>query len=252
MENIQLLLFLQENYNKMDKSYKILKDNPHISMLNKMKEEFNKLKKKYINKKNQLESINKKYCLLNDEIEALKKEVKEDDYILYNKCGNDLKMITTLQRDIEKKNKTIEEKENQAMALLEKEEVITNEIASLGKTLEKIRDEFNSYKENADKAKSKVKEEFERCKNEINVIRNKIPLELLKDFDEIKAQKIIEDLILTDIPMNQLGAKYGWGRSSAKMINHGKHHKNDLLVYPIRDHNAINKALLNLYRLSLI
>ncbi|PRR77224.1 putative zinc ribbon domain protein [Clostridium liquoris] len=196
MENIQLLLFLQENYNKMDKSYKILKDNPHISMLNKMKEEFNKLKKKYINKKNQLESINKKYCLLNDEIEALKKEVKEDDYILYNKCGNDLKMITTLQRDIEKKNKTIEEKENQAMALLEKEEVITNEIASLGKTLEKIRDEFNSYKENADKAQSKVKEEFERCKNEINVIRNKIPLELLKDFDEIKAQKKVAVALL--------------------------------------------------------
>lgn len=67
-----------------------------------------------------------------------------------------------------------------------------------------------------------------------------------KKLNEIKAQKIIEDLILTDIPMNQIGAKYGWGRSSAKMINQGKNHKNNLLIYPIRNNKEINKALLNL------
>lgn len=64
--------------------------------------------------------------------------------------------------------------------------------------------------------------------------------------NKIKAQKIIEDLILTDIPMNQLGGKYGWGRSAAKMINQGINHRNDKLFYPIRNNKEKNKAILNL------
>lgn len=66
------------------------------------------------------------------------------------------------------------------------------------------------------------------------------------ELNEIKAQKIIKDLILTDIPQNQLGPKYGWGRSSAKMINQGKNHYNPNLIYPIRQHREENKAILNL------
>lgn len=67
-----------------------------------------------------------------------------------------------------------------------------------------------------------------------------------KELNDIKAQQIIQDLILTDIPMNQIGARYGWGKSSAKMINQGINHHNNLLIYPIRNNKEKNKAILNL------
>lgn len=66
------------------------------------------------------------------------------------------------------------------------------------------------------------------------------------ELNNIRAFNIIKDLILTDIPQNQLGPKYGWGRSSAKMINWGKNHHDPRLIYPIRQHKEENKAILNL------
>lgn len=66
------------------------------------------------------------------------------------------------------------------------------------------------------------------------------------ELNNIKAQKIIIDLVLTDIPLNQLGPKYGWGRSAAKMINQGNNHRDDRLIYPIRNNKRKNKAILNL------
>lgn len=42
-------------------------------------------------------------------------------------------------------------------------------------------------------------------------------------------------------PLNSLGAKVGWARSSAKMINLGKNHFNKELKYPIRDNSEYNK-----------
>lgn len=67
-----------------------------------------------------------------------------------------------------------------------------------------------------------------------------------RELNEIKADKIINLLITSDIPMNQLGSMFGWGRSSAKMINQGHNHHRDNLIYPIRNHKEENKAILNL------
>ena len=53
-------------------------------------------------------------------------------------------------------------------------------------------------------------------------------------------------LILTDIPMNQIGSKVGWSRSAAKEINAGRNHHDGRLIYPIRNNKEKNKAILNL------
>lgn len=196
MTNVQLLLLLQEKYNKIEGSYKILKDDSYIKVLNKMKEDFNKLKKEYINEKDELGSIREKYRLLNEEIEELKNGLREDEYILYNKCGNDLKMINTLQSEIEIKNKTILDKENEGMSILESEEVVSNKLVSLEKTLKKIKNEFNSYKKSVDNKLHTAKKEFEECENEIKNIRSKVPSDILKDFDYIKSQKKVAVAIL--------------------------------------------------------
>ena len=67
-----------------------------------------------------------------------------------------------------------------------------------------------------------------------------------KELNEIRVKKIIEMLILTDIPMNQIGSKVGWSRSAAKEINAGRNHHDDRLIYPIRNNKENNKAILNL------
>ena len=67
-----------------------------------------------------------------------------------------------------------------------------------------------------------------------------------KELNEIRVKKIIEMLILTDIPMNQIGSKVGWSKSAAKEINAGRNHHDDRLIYPIRNNKEKNKAILNL------
>lgn len=67
-----------------------------------------------------------------------------------------------------------------------------------------------------------------------------------KVLNDIIVENIIKDIILTNIPLNQIGAKYGWCRSSAKMINQGNNHFHENLIYPLRNHQEENKAILNL------
>lgn len=49
----------------------------------------------------------------------------------------------------------------------------------------------------------------------------------------------------SDLPLNQIGQKVGWQRSSAKMINQGKNHFDNRLKYPIRNNKEYNKKILN-------
>ena len=67
-----------------------------------------------------------------------------------------------------------------------------------------------------------------------------------KILNDLKVEQIIKTILLTEIPLNQIGPKYGWGRSSAKMINSGKNHYNKNLIYPLRKNKEMNKKLLNL------
>lgn len=67
-----------------------------------------------------------------------------------------------------------------------------------------------------------------------------------KILNDLKVEQIIKTILLTKIPLNQIGTKYGWGRSSAKMINSGKNHYSKNLIYPLRENKEMNKKLLNL------
>lgn len=49
----------------------------------------------------------------------------------------------------------------------------------------------------------------------------------------------------SDIPLNHIGAKVGWNRSSAKMINQGNNHFDNRLKYPIRANKEYNKKILS-------
>lgn len=66
-----------------------------------------------------------------------------------------------------------------------------------------------------------------------------------KILDEYRATYIKWMCCNSNLPLNQLGALVGWGRSSAKMINQGKNHYDCRLKYPIRANKEYNKSILS-------
>lgn len=66
-----------------------------------------------------------------------------------------------------------------------------------------------------------------------------------KEIDKYRALYIQWLCCSSDIPLNHIGAKVGWNRSSAKMINQGKNHFDERLKYPIRANKEYNKKILS-------
>lgn len=63
--------------------------------------------------------------------------------------------------------------------------------------------------------------------------------------DDLRAKYIQWLCCSSSIPLNQIGKKVGWGRSSAKMINQGNNHFDARLKYPIRNNKEYNKKILS-------
>lgn len=66
-----------------------------------------------------------------------------------------------------------------------------------------------------------------------------------KELDEYRALYVQWLCCSSDIPLNHIGAKVGWNRSSAKMINQGNNHFDERLKYPIRNNRDYNKKILS-------
>lgn len=66
-----------------------------------------------------------------------------------------------------------------------------------------------------------------------------------KELDEYRALYIQWLCCSSDIPLNNIGVKVGWNRSSAKMINQGNNHFDERLKYPIRNNRDYNKKILS-------
>ena len=63
--------------------------------------------------------------------------------------------------------------------------------------------------------------------------------------DSLRAKYVQWLCCSSSIPLNQIGEKVGWGRSSAKMINQGNNHFDARLKYPIRNNKEYNKEILS-------
>ena len=67
-----------------------------------------------------------------------------------------------------------------------------------------------------------------------------------KEINNLRAETIIKLLITTNLTQKSIGQEVGWNRSAVTMINTGKNHFNEKIVYPIRENKEKNKELLNL------
>lgn len=57
---------------------------------------------------------------------------------------------------------------------------------------------------------------------------------------------VIDLLITTNLSQKEIGVIIGWCASAIKEINQGRSHYDENLIYPIRNHQKENKAILNL------
>ncbi|WP_164508990.1 zinc ribbon domain-containing protein [Clostridium rectalis] len=189
MNNEKMLLELQNRYTKLEENYKVLKDKSYIVVLDSMKKKFNLLKNEYLNKKNKLEEINSRSFVINSEIDQIKVELDKDEFDLYNKYGNDIKMINNIQREIDEKKSIVKIKEDILINLLDREENLERDLKELKLKIEKIRNDFYKYKEDVNNNLKKCKNEYRSNKDSIDRITNKIPIEILKEFKEVRQRK---------------------------------------------------------------
>jgi predicted nucleic acid-binding Zn-ribbon protein len=84
MEIIQKLIRLEENYKRIEDGNKIVRDATHIGMLNKMKNDFQGLKAKYLEKKEKIEEIENEYINISNKINSENEELKNVQNKLFN------------------------------------------------------------------------------------------------------------------------------------------------------------------------
>ena len=186
------LFKLQKEYESLDRNEKILKIHKDISILKEIKIKFDKIKKEYIDSKKELEEKRKKYLRVNENAENLKKEIDKMEYELYNEAGSDIKLIESLQKKINKEKFKLSELENHIIEFLEVEENVEKNILDLEEKVLKLREEFNSKKQEQKHEFEKTINEISNIKSTIKDLEKSIDEELLNDFyDKRKHNKIV-------------------------------------------------------------
>ncbi|MCY6371799.1 zinc ribbon domain-containing protein [Clostridium ganghwense] len=187
--NLQKLIQLEENYNKISEGNKIIKDGTHMYLLNKMKREFNTLKIKYLEKKEQIEEIRNECVKINNKINIEKKELENIEEKLYNKCGSNVKLIEKYEIEVKKHKLVVKEMEDSWMELLEKEEALKAEKEKIRQQLSSIKNSFDNYKEGVTNKLREAKIKVGEGEKAIDILKNEIPKEILLEYNSIKKCK---------------------------------------------------------------
>lgn len=189
MKAFELLTSLQEKYNKISENNKILKDGSDTSNLKKLKVEFTEIKSSYLGKEAELSKVKSEYEKINDEINANKKLMHDDEYNLYHNSGSDLKLIQKLEISIENLRKAISESENKGIDLLEAEEKLSSERQEIRNKLVQIKEDFDKLKQVSNDKVNSAKENLIKAQNEVEELKKQIPSDLLKIFEDISQRK---------------------------------------------------------------
>lgn len=189
MNGLEMLLELQQEYNKINEYKRLIKECANIDVLRKLKVEFENGKKQYNSKIKLLKDIKGENALIDEKIMSIKDEMKNNEYKLYNESGSDIKCIEILQHKIEESKLSIKELEDKSIDILEKEETLKNEIKNLRTQLGDMRDDFYETKETKTAKSIKTKEQLIKLENKMNKLKKKIPKEYLEIFMKILDRK---------------------------------------------------------------
>ena len=186
MEKFELLLELQKNYDNIKENSKELKIGSSIYSLKRLKDDFETTKVKYRGKEKEISLLREQYKLINEELNNLKNEKEKNEYLLYNDAGSDLKLIEGLQKKVSDFKHNITELDNKTLEMLEQEEKLSYDRDILRVELSKLKNEFESVKEEGNKRINSAKIELESAQLRVEELEKLLPQEILKKFKEIK------------------------------------------------------------------
>lgn len=189
MGALNMLLEIEDNKKIIKECNELLRDNSCIYLLKKIKEKFEREKINFKNKDSKLKELRLKLEYLSVNVSNLKKELEEDEFMLYNKSGNNLKLIDSLQNKIKNKEKLIKELDNESLELLREEEILIIEKESLRSRLLELKNKFYTFKKSSNEKINKAKEDIKKAEINILNLKTHIPEELLKKYSEIASIK---------------------------------------------------------------
>lgn len=175
MDNSKLLLELQQCYQDIEESKKVLNDGSHLYLLKKMKKEFEQMKNKYNEKRKALEDLKIEYTSIGKDLRELKNIIDKNEHDLYNNSANDMKSINALQNNIETNKEKLRLLEDKAIELLEVEEKLKLDIESLKLELINVKNNFYSYKQVTNKKMHDAKKKIQESEDKIQELKKIIP-----------------------------------------------------------------------------
>lgn len=178
----ELAYLIQQNYDLIKESKKVLRDGSYIYLLKKLKNEFETAKENYLERKNELKKIKGSYASISLKLKSEREKLESNEFKLYNKAGSDLNVIKKLETAIESDKAALQEMEDKAVDLLDEEEKVKSELENLRMKLLNIRDNFYDYKEKTSTKVEKARDDIKAAKLKIDQIKSEIPQNL---FDEI-------------------------------------------------------------------
>lgn len=175
MGNSKLLFELQQCYQDIEESKKVINDGSHLYLLKKMKKEFEKMKTKYNEKCKALEDLKIEYTSIGEELRELKNKIDKNEHDLYNNAANDMKSINALQNNIETNKEKLKLLEDKAIELLEVEERLKLDIESIKMDLINVKNNFYNYKQVTNEKMHEAKKKIQESEDKIGKLKNVIP-----------------------------------------------------------------------------
>lgn len=189
MEIIQKLIRLEENYKRIEDGNKIVRDATHIGMLNKMKNDFQGLKAKYLEKKEKIEEIENEYINISNKINSENEELKNVQNKLYNQYGSDVRMIEKCEKQIKSHKIAIKEMEDKSIELLEKEDVLKLEKEKLRQELISLKNNFHIYKESIANKIMEANKNIKEGEKTVGILESDMPEKILLEYKSIRKAK---------------------------------------------------------------
>lgn len=189
MDTIRKLVKLEENYRKIEEGKKILKNGTHMYVLKKMKNDFERVKELYLEKKEQIEDIKSEYMKISSKINSEKMEMEVVQNKLYNEYGSDVRMIEKCEKQIKNHKTAIKEMEYNSIKLMEKEEVLKLEIEKLRQELVNLKNNFEEYKESITNKIMEAKKNIKEGEKAVVILESELPEKILLEYKSIRKSK---------------------------------------------------------------
>ncbi|OAA92467.1 zinc ribbon domain-containing protein [Clostridium coskatii] len=186
---INLLIEIQKNMGIIKKNRKDIKEDSNVSLLKEMKKEFEAEKLNYKNIDNKFKKIEEDMKELEEKISKLKGDIKIDENKLYGDMKYDLKFMETLEKSIKLKENDIKKLEEDSLNLMYEEENTSKERSKSRKKLMYLKEKFYNCKESSSENRVRAKENIVKAEGNIKEFEQRIPKELLDEFNELCSVK---------------------------------------------------------------